>query len=139
VTVTNAAAFVGTDEETDVDLKVRCVAKLGSLSPNGARDAYNFIARSATRADGSPIGITRVRTIPDGIGGVDVYLATPSGGVTGTSGDPLTDLGAVAAAIWETTEPLAVEATVASATKITGMDRRVVTINETNMSIRPPK
>lgn len=119
VTVTNAAALVGTDEESDVDLRTRCAAKLGVLSPRGAADAYEYVARSAVAADGTPIGVTRVRTIPDGVGGVDVYVATASGGVTGTDTDPDTDLGAVAAAIWESCEPLAVEATVQSASALT--------------------
>lgn len=119
VTCTNAAALVGTDEESDPDLKVRCRAKLGTLSPNGARSAYEYIARSAVASDGSPIGVTRVRTIPDGVGGVDVYVATATGGVTGTDTDPLTDLGAVAAAIWTQCEPLCIEATVQSASPVT--------------------
>lgn len=119
VTCSNATALVGTDEENDVDLRTRCTAKLGSLSPNGARDAYDYIARSAVRANGTGVGVTRVRTIADGVGGVDVYVATATGGVTGTDSDPDTDLGAVAKAIWETTEPLAIEATVQSATAAT--------------------
>lgn len=118
VSVTNATALVGTDVETDVDLRIRCAAKLGVISPRGARDAYEYIARSAVASDGTPIGVTRARTIPDGTGGLDVYVATASGGVTGTSGDPDTNLGAVAAAIWESCEPLCVEATVASATAV---------------------
>ena len=32
-----------------------------------------------------------------------------------------------------------ISATVASATRITGIDRRVVTMNETTMSVLPPK
>lgn len=116
VSVTNATALVGTDVESDVDLRVRCKAKIGVISPRGAADAYDYVARSAVASDGRPIGVTRVRTIPDGTGGLDVYVATASGAVTGTDTDPDTDLGAVAAAIWETCEPLCVEATVASAT-----------------------
>lgn len=116
VTCTNVAALVGTDEETDVELRTRCAAKLGTLSPDGPADAYSYVARSTLRADGTPIGVTRVKTTPDGLGGVGVIVATGSGGVTGTEGDPATDLGAIAAAIWEQVEPLAVTATVASAT-----------------------
>ena len=119
VTVTNATALVGTDEETDTDLRVRCKAKLGVISPRGARDAYDYVARSAVSADGRPIGVTRVRTIPDGSGGIDVYVATATGGVTGTNVDPSTDLGAVALAIAETCEPLCVDAVVSSAAPTT--------------------
>jgi phage-related baseplate assembly protein len=119
VACSNALALVGTDEETDIDLRTRCSAKLGSLSPRGAKDAYQYVARSAKRADGTPIGITRVSALSDGSGGVDVYLATASGGVTGDAFDPLTDLGAVAADIWTQAEPLAVTAVVQSASIVT--------------------
>lgn len=119
VSVTNASALIGTDEETDTDLRTRCKAKLGTISPRGARDAYDYVARSAVASDGRPIGVTRVRTIPDGVGGIDVYVATATGGVTGSNVDPLTDLGAVALAISETCEPLCIEATVSSAAPTT--------------------
>lgn len=119
VTVTNATALVGTDEETDTDLRVRCKAKLGVISPRGARDAYEYVARSAVTSDGRPIGVTRVKTVPDGSGGIDVYVATATGGVTGTNVDPTTDLGAVALAIAETCEPLCVDAVVSSAAPTT--------------------
>lgn len=115
VTCTNAAALIGRDVETDLALRSRCLEKVGTLSPNGPRDAYSFVARSAVRADGTAIGVTRVRTVADGSGGVTVYVATATGGVTGTQGNPATDLGAIAAAIWESVEPLAVTATISSA------------------------
>lgn len=86
VTCTNATALVGTDDENAASIRLRCAEKLGTLSPNGAPDAYAFIARSTKRADGSAIGVTRVRTIPDGIGGIDCYLADADGGIT-DSGD----------------------------------------------------
>jgi len=117
VTVSNAAAVVGTDEETDAALRTRCSEKLGSLSPNGPADAYAYVARSAVQADGvTAIGVTRVLTVPDGIGGVDVYLATAAGGVTGTVGDLASDLGAVDDAIQTLAVPLAITARVQTAT-----------------------
>ncbi len=116
VTCENPTALVGLDAETDAELRTRCSAKLGSLSPNGARDAYEYIARSTLAADGSAIGVTRVRTIPDGLGGLDVFLATATGTVTGTEGDPSTPLGAIAAAIQAQVEPLGITASVSSAT-----------------------
>lgn len=108
VTCSNAAALVGEDEEDDETLRLRCAEKLGTLSPNGAPDAYAFVSRSAKRADGSSIGVTRVRTIPDGIGGIDLYVATATGGVTGTVGDLATDLGALDDAIQTQTVPRAI-------------------------------
>jgi hypothetical protein len=115
VTVTNAASVVGRDPATDAELRTLCYEKTGTLSPNGPRDAYAFVARSAVRADGSSIGVTRVRSVPDGLGGVTVYVATATGGVTGSAGDPSTDLGAINAAIQELCAPLAITATVVSA------------------------
>lgn len=75
VNVTNDAAIIGSDEETDPQLRERCRAKLGSLSPFGPGDAYRFAAFSATRPDGTSIGVNRVKIIPDGFGNVDAYVA----------------------------------------------------------------
>lgn len=108
LSVTNPNAIVGADPESDAELRERCLAKTGTLSPNGPRDAYVFVAKSAVRASGERIGVTRVRTIPDGIGGVDVYVARADGTVSGDANDPATDLGAVAAAIHTQVEPLAI-------------------------------
>lgn len=116
VTVTNAAALIGTDEEDDATLRLRCKEKLGSLSPNGPADAYAYFARLATTDDGTNAGVTRVRVIPDGTGTVDVYVATATGAVTGTVGDTTTALGAVDDAIQRNVVPLCVTANVASVT-----------------------
>lgn len=95
VTVTNPAVLVAFDEEEDEALRQRCRDKLGALSPNGPPDAYRYVATTATRLDGSAIGVNRVRSKPDGVGGLDVYLATAAGAVTGTIGNTATDLGRV--------------------------------------------
>lgn len=119
VSVTNAAAIIGADEETDPELRIRCRAKTGALSPNGPRDAYRYIALSTKSAAGASIGVTRTRTVADGFGGLTLYVATASGPVTGTAGDPSTNLGAINAAIQTQCEPLAVTATTASASALT--------------------
>jgi hypothetical protein len=108
VTVTNTTAVVGTDDESDPLLRVRCREKLGSLSPNGPWDAYAYVAKTAKRADGSLIGVTRVHSKKDGYGNVYVYCATATGGVTGDNTDPDTDLGAIALQIQKSAEPLGV-------------------------------
>jgi len=115
VSCTNAAPVVGLDEEEDPALRVRCSEKLGALSPFGPWDAYSFAARNARRTDGSRVGVTRVRTKKDGFGNVTTYVATSSGGVTGTVGDLTSDLGAVNEAIQQYSAPLAVTAWVESA------------------------
>lgn len=115
VSCSNAAPVVGADAETDAELRARYDERLGALSPLGPWDAYTYAARMATRADGSRVGVSRVRTVPDGAGGVTVYVATASGGVSGTASNPATDLGAVDEAIAQSAEPLAITAAAASA------------------------
>ena len=83
VTCTNAAALVGNDEQSDDDLRQLCRESMAKASPNGPRDAYNYFAKTATRPDGSNVGITRVRVIQNN-GSNDVYVADADGIVTGT-------------------------------------------------------
>ncbi len=117
VTVTNPDAVVGEDAESDASLRAKCRAKLGSLSPNGAKDAYRFIAVTAKRTDGSGLGITRTsKPLHDGFGGVTVWVATASGGVTGDVNDPSTDLGRLFELLDEQVVPLPITLTLASAT-----------------------
>lgn len=119
VSVTNALDFVGQDEETDEALRLRCRDKLGSLSPNGPADAYAHFARNSTRAaDGTSIGVSRVRTTNDAAGNVYVYVATASGAVPGTIGNTSTDLGKVDDDIQRNAVPLGITAHVASATPV---------------------
>jgi hypothetical protein len=118
LTVTNATALIGLDAEEDPELQARADEKLGSLSPNGPPDAYSFVCKNATRLDGTAIGVTRVRMTKDGFGNVTVYVATATGGVTGTASDPATDLGALQDAVNKQAEPLAVNAALVSATPV---------------------
>jgi phage-related baseplate assembly protein len=113
VTVTNPAAVVGRDAESDTDLKVRCREKTGALSPDGPRDAYAYVARSAVREDGSSIGVTRILVDADGDGSLVVYLATGAGEVA----DP-DDVDTIDELIQTQVVPLAVTATVVSATPL---------------------
>lgn len=120
VTVTNPVALVGTDEQEDPSIRTECSEKLGSLSPFGPWDAYTYAAKHATRtSNGSNVGVTRVRSKPDGFGNVTTYVATATGAVTGDVDDPDTDLGAVNEAIQRAAAPLAVTANVESATPVT--------------------
>lgn len=119
VTGTNAKSVVGLDDELDQPLRMRCYEKLGALSPNGPWDAYTFAARNAKRTDGTAVGVTRTRVSKDGYGNVTVYVATATGGITGTVTDVTTDLGAVQNAILRNAEPLAVTANAVSAEVVT--------------------
>lgn len=116
VDVTNPLALVGTDAESDPSLRAKAREKTAAASPNGPSDAYSYFAKAAKRADGSPVGVTRVRPVPDGYGNVDLYVANASGLITGDAGDVSTDLGVISDAIQRRVEPLAVNATVISAT-----------------------
>lgn len=80
VSCSNHAAVVGSDDETDEDLAQRSLDKLGTLSPSGPRGAYAFAVRSATRPDGSPVNINRVRVSPSSsTGTVTIHVASPAG------------------------------------------------------------
>lgn len=119
VTVANGLAVVGQDAELDTALRLRCTELLGARSPNGPEDAYASAARSSVRAaDGSSIGVNRVRISRDGLGNVFVYCATASGAVPGDATDPATDLGKVNDDIQRSVTPLAVTAHTASANPV---------------------
>jgi phage-related baseplate assembly protein len=111
VTCANAAPLVGTDEETDAALRARCDDKLDSLSPNGAAGAYAYVATTATRTDGTAIGVNRVRVSePSSTGLVTVTMADPDGTVEGE------DVTTIDGLIQSQVVPIGVTATVQSAT-----------------------
>lgn len=115
VTCENASQLTGTDEEDDATLRTRCKEKLGSLSPFGPWDAYAYAVRSATRTDGTSIGVTRIRIVKDGFGNVTTYCAGLDGAIPGDPEDPDTDLGIANEAVQRYAAPLAVTAEVVSA------------------------
>lgn len=97
VTCVNPGSLVGNDVETNAALVTRSRAQLKSVSPAGPKDAYNFGARNAFRADGSQIAVSRTRSIANGTGHVDLYVAGPNGALDG--GDlPFVDASALAMA-----------------------------------------
>lgn len=105
VTCTNALPLGARDDESDPALRIRCSEKLGARSPNGPADAYAYVARTATRADGSQIGVTRVRLKKDGKGNVSIYCASDSGPTPGLMSDPTSDIGYVHEAIQRLATP----------------------------------
>jgi hypothetical protein len=79
VTVTNALAFIGTDDELSADLLERTKESLGALSPNGPGDATKYIAKTPKYAATTGT-ITRVSTFTDKTTGyVTTYVATAAG------------------------------------------------------------
>jgi phage-related baseplate assembly protein len=120
VAVTSNTAIVGRDQETDEELKVREDASIDALSPNGPAGAYLAAARSAVRANGTNVGVTRVAVSgPSMVGQLSVTAATAVGPVPGSVGTPGDDLDYVNRAIQGTdgagAVPLGIAAVVASA------------------------
>lgn len=123
VTVTNAEAFVGTDALDDPSLGNLCIAKLGSLSPNGPTDAYRYIALADPTTipvlvnfgltTQTSVPITRAQPYADGNGGVALYLATAGGVPSGG------DVAIVNARIQAAATPLGTKATVSAANPVT--------------------
>lgn len=95
VTVTNPQAAVGLDVEEDDSLRTRAKASAAALSPNGPSQAYEYAAKTATRASGENVGVKKVRIYNDSMGGLYVVAATGFGAVPGTTTNLSTDLGRV--------------------------------------------
>lgn len=107
---TNPLSVLGTDQELTPALVTRARAKLGALSPNGAKDAYNYIATTPEfSATSTPI--TRTRTVLNPTtGALSVYLATAAGAASGP------DVAIVQAAIDDNVEPWGATVTAYAAT-----------------------
>lgn len=111
--VTNPLSVLGTDKETTARLVTRSRSKLGALSPNGPKDAYDYIATSRDySATSTPI--TRSRTVASvSTGNLSVYIATATGApIAG-------DVAIVQAAIDTYAEPWGTTATAIAATPLT--------------------
>lgn len=112
VTCTNASAAVGVDEQDEATTRQQCRDKLGSLSPNGPKDAYAYVARNKDLTGTG--AANRVRVVSESTtGDVTVYVAGPSGSVAAP------DLALVEAAIAKWATPLCITPTVLSATPVT--------------------
>jgi hypothetical protein len=111
VTIASSTAAIGTDEQSDPGLDEQCLATLGALSPDGAADAYEYVARNSVFTGVQ--GITRAKSVGDNATGtVLVYVATTAAGVSG----PTVTAIQTAIDLWAT--PLCTGATVASATPV---------------------
>ncbi len=114
VTITNAAAFVGTDAPTDAAIRQLCFNKLASLSVRGVRTAYAYAIQTATNpVTMGPVNINRwAITENSHVGTVTLIVAAPSGIV-----DP-NDLIGVQTRIEEVARPCGVEADAVAATGV---------------------
>ncbi len=112
VTCTNPTAAVGIDEQSEDTTRQQCRDKLDSLSPNGPKGAYAYVARNAELSGTN--AVTRVRVyVESETGDVTVYLAGPSG----TIAEP--DRALVEEAILTYATPLCITPTVLSADTVT--------------------
>lgn len=113
VSVTNPAAFVGLDLETDEEIRKLCKAKLAAISVRGPRGAYEYAVRTAKLGDGSPVNVNRHQVSKSSsTGTVTIYIAAPSGAPTAA------DIDAVIASVEEHARPDTVTATVLAATEV---------------------
>lgn len=110
VTVNNAAAIIGRDDESTQELVIRSRESVGLLSPNNARGAYAALMKKTVRIDGTLIGVTRARGLADGFGNVALYVANAAGPITNP-----TDLATLQTAAHTVVEPEGVRVTVQSA------------------------
>lgn len=118
VTSSNPESLVGTDKETTPKLVERARSSLGSFSPNGPKDAYNYVATTPFLPDGTELSntstpITRTRTVVDeATGELAVYLATAAGAPTAP------DVAIVQTAIDAYAEPWGTTATAIASTEV---------------------
>lgn len=105
VTVTASTAALGADAQSDEGLREQCLATLGSLSPAGPADAYEFVARNLELTGIQ--GVTRAKAVGDNATGtVTVYVATTTAALDAPS------VAAIQTAVDKWATPLAIEATV---------------------------
>jgi phage-related baseplate assembly protein len=124
VTVTASGAAVGSDAQTDAGLREQCLATLGSLSPAGPADAYEYVARNSTLTGID--GVSRATASGDNATGtVTVYVATTTAALDSPS------VAAIQAAVEKWATPLAIDATVQSGTPQT------INVNLTLTPARP--
>jgi uncharacterized phage protein gp47/JayE len=96
-------ATVGRNEETDTELKDRCVAKWGTLGAGGTEAALQYWALSA-----GAVSVTKATVKRGTDGAIDVYIASPVGAVSST------DLSTVTTVL-NSKRPLCSDLTVSSA------------------------
>lgn len=98
VLLINSTSFVGSNWESNLQLAQRCRLKLQSLSPNGAKGAYEYFALTASVLLAAQVPpsllsapITRVLVQTSAVTGVvTVILANAGGDVPGVSNLPIT-------------------------------------------------
>lgn len=112
VVVTLSTVAIGTDGQTNPELRTQCTSTLGALSPNGPADAYECVCRNPKLT--GVTDIARARAIGDDTTGqVTVYVAGAAGPVAGAS------LIAAQAAVQIWATPLCITPSVTDASPVT--------------------
>lgn len=105
------ADLIGTDEESDSALVIRSRLSVASVTPNGPANAYDYLARSTKRPDGTAIGVTRTKTVSSNAH-VAVYVADADGSVISS------DVALIQSAVNSRVVPTGITATVQSASNL---------------------
>jgi len=111
VTCSNPVAAVGVDKQDESVTRQQCRDKLGSLSQNGPKEAYSYVARNFSLTGTRAVTRVRVYSASD-TGDVTMYLAGPSGGTLAP------DRTLVEAAVLRWATPLCITPAVLSATNV---------------------
>jgi hypothetical protein len=115
--VPNTTEAFGQDEETDASLVERARLQTGTLSVAGPRAAYEYVAKSTMRSDGTFVDVSRVRLIPLA-GSVYVYLASPTGAATGDTSIEGSDVYLVNIQIQNKVAPVGINVNVSAAVEV---------------------
>lgn len=111
VSVTTNEAAIGIDEQSDVELRTACRQSLAALSPNGAADAYRYVATNSELTGATTANKVAV-TEDSAVGAVTVVVSNYADQVTAP------DLALVESAIRLLCLPLTVSLVVTNATQI---------------------
>lgn len=107
VEIQSSTVGLADDQESDEELRTRCRASLGALSPNGPADAYEFIALSSDFTGNTSINRARATGSTSGL--VTLIIASQSGAADAAA------LTAVLNAVLRWATPLCVSVNVVSA------------------------
>jgi Baseplate J-like protein len=121
VTVTNPAALVGLDADSDATVVAKCQAARAGRSYFGPSGAYYAAIYGTTNpSTGLPLDINRIRVVNVSDMAVGVYVASPSGAPTPS------DLAAAQTAVTAAAQPMNVTAQVYPCTVVS--DARPITV-----------
>lgn len=126
VNILSSTVGLADDEESDEELKTRCRASLGALSPNGAADAFEYIALSSDFTGNT--SVNRARATGSTNGTVTLIVASQSGVADGAA------LTAVLNAVLRWATPLTVQVVVVSADVAT-IARNITIVKDPSLAV----